>query len=233
MQHNCIRILGIDNDPAISRLLKRTFNAQNIAFEYAKTGKCGLQKLDTFHPELILLDIDLKDITGKELIQKILCQVSTPVVVLTENNQESKIVEFLNLGANDYITKPFNPNDLVAKIRAIWRREVLQRQDMIYCGGLTIDLMKNQVMLGGKAINLSSTEWVLLKELARANGEPLSYEELTLRLKKRVGKRVSSQINARYIRQYVAFIRKKLDDSASSPRYIFTEYNFGYRLNAE
>lgn len=219
-------ILIIDDEIPIRRLLEITLFASGFRIFTAATGKEGLLMAATEAPSLILLDLGLPDIEGTELLTRFREWYSGPILILSVRNSESDIVRALDLGANDYLTKPFRTGELLARIRAAIRSQsVISETPILETGGLTIDFSSHTVRRGDHAIRLTATEYSLLTLLARNEGRVLTHQVI---LKEVWGMGYVEQ--TQYLRVFIAQLRKKIEVNPAQPVLINTESGIGYRF---
>jgi two-component system KDP operon response regulator KdpE len=195
----------------------------------AYNGKEALEQVRTQLPDLVLLDIMMPDINGFEVLKKIREVSSVPVIMLTAKGEEDDRIQGLELGADDYITKPFSPRELVSRIKAVLRRTKAFKEDQIDIikvdDRLTIDFSRREVWVEGKKVDLRPTEYRLLYHLVKNAGWVNTHEQL---LSKVWG--FEYQDEPHYVRLYVNYLRKKLEEDPSNPKYILTERGVGYRF---
>ncbi len=220
---NKISILIIEDEPEICKLLDVILEDFNKKF--ASNGKEALKMISLYPPEIIILDLGLPDIDGIELIKKIREWSQIPILVLSARGCEEDKVNALELGANDYLTKPFGAAELLARIKVILRYSTKTSSPIINVGDIKIDLENRQVFVKGKEIHLTKIEYKLLSTFAKNAGKVLTHSQL---LKEVWGK--NSTENNHYLRIYTQHLREKLGDDPIAPRYIFTETGIGYRF---
>lgn len=222
------RIVVIEDEPEISRFLETSLEGQGYAVTIAPTGKDGIKIASAHPPDLIILDLGLPDMDGKAVIQSIRDWSQLPIIILSARDQEAEKVTALELGADDYLTKPFGTAELSARIKVSLRhgsRKSTAQVQKYQAKDLSIDFLKRDIRLNGKAISLTPTEYDLLVALARKAGQVVTQSEL---LRTVWGKRADE--NDHYLRIYVQKLRQKIGDDPLSPQYIFTEPGVGYRL---
>jgi len=220
------RILIIDDEPQIRRLLKVSLTAHGYEIDEAKTGQEGINRAAIFTPDLILLDLGLPDIDGKAVVAAIREWSKVPILILTARDQESEKIEALDVGADDYITKPFSMGELLARLRVALRHAVTAEQSpIVNCGDLVVDLVGRHVMKNDKEIKLTPTEYEILKVLAQNIGKVLTHKYL---LKSVWGNAYNEDTH--YIRVYIGQLRRKVEENPAQPKYIITESGVGYRL---
>ncbi len=220
-------ILIVEDDDAIGRLLSASLQQQGYKTILARERHAALRELQTRSPDLILLDLGLPDGDGKELIKTIRTNLSVPIIVVSARSEEAEIIASLDAGADDYVTKPFSTQELLARVRSTQRRFMgVQKGDtQIICGDLTIDLEQFTLMRDGEPIKLTPTEFNLLKYLILHPGQVLPHQKI---LKEVWG--VGYQHEMQYLRTYINALRKKIEPDITSPRYIQTELGVGYRF---
>jgi len=219
-------ILIIDDEVQIRRLLEITLSANNFNTFFAATGKEGLIAAATHKPSLILLDLGLPDIDGLELLLKLREWFTKPVIVLSVRNSEEDIINALDTGANDYLTKPFRSGELIARIRAAIRLSNMTGDNpLLEFGSLSIDMVNHVVRKNKEIIKLTVTEFSLLSLLARNQGRVLTHQFI---LKEVWGYGYLEQ--TQYLRVFMAQLRKKIEDNPSKPALLITESGIGYRF---
>jgi len=221
-------ILIVEDEPEIGRFLEASLAALEYKVELAKTGAEAL-KLSTAHPpDVVVLDLGLPDMDGKDIIRKLRDWSRLPIIVLSARDQEAEKVEALETGADDYLTKPFGIQELIARIKVALRhhsrREKMAEMTYQY-KDLAIDLARRKATLKGAEIHLTPTEYDLLSLLARKAGQVVTHGEML----RDVWGRNSAE-NDHYLRIYIQRLRQKLNDNPLNPAYIFTEPGIGYRL---
>lgn len=220
------RILIVDDEPQIRRLLKVSLTAHGYEVDESPTGQEGINRAAVFKPDLILLDLGLPDIDGKEVVGAIREWSKVPIIILTARDQEKEKIEALDVGADDYVTKPFSMGELLARLRVALRHAVKGEDDpIITCGDLVVDLVGRHVMRGTTEIKLTPTEYEILKVLALNIGKVLTHKYL---LKTVWGN--SYNEDTHYIRVYIGQLRRKVEENPAQPKYIITESGVGYRL---
>ena len=223
-----ILVLSIEDENDIRKFLHATLGANNMAVIEAETGKTGLQKATSQSPGVILLDLGLPDMDGMEIIRQIRAFSRTPIIILSARGQERDKIEALELGADDYLTKPFAAGELIARIRVALRHARRPQGDAPFVydyDSLTIDTAARRVRLDGEDIHLTPIEYKLLSVLARNSGKVLTHGALLNEVWGR-----HSTDNQTYLRIHTQHLREKLRDDALNPRFIVTEPGIGYRL---
>ena len=222
-----LKILVIDDEPPIRKLLRMGLSTQGYDILDASNGKTALAQLDS-KPDLVILDLGLPDIQGHELLRMIRARNdSVPIVVLSSRGDEAGKVQALDLGADDYVTKPFGMDELLARIRAALRHQlqVHGERPVFRTGDLSVDLVRRLVKVGDRDIKLSPKEYDLLRVLVQHAGKVLTHKFLLHEL-------WDELTDAQYLRVYVRQLRQKIEGDAERPQYILTETGVGYRLRA-
>lgn len=222
-----IKVLVIDDEPPIRKLLRMGLSTQGYEILEASNGKIALEKL-TEDPALIILDLGLPDIQGHELLRTIRARnESVPIVVLSSRGDEAGKVQALDLGADDYLTKPFGMDELLARLRAALRHQLQAQGErpVFHTGDLSVDLVRRVVKLGEREIKLSPKEYDLLRVLVQHAGKVLTHRFLLKEL-------WDELTDAQYLRVYVRQLRQKIEADPERPQYVLTETGIGYRLKA-
>ena len=228
---NKAKILVVEDEPEISRFLETALADNGYAVEVVSTGRAALKICAASPPDLIILDLGLPDMDGKEIIRQTREWSRVPVIILSARDQEAEKVAALELGADDYLTKPFGTQELMARIKVALRHANRREQldDLVYAfRDLRVDLARRKAVLAGGEIHLTPTEYDLLALLARKAGQVVTHAEI---LREVWGK--NSDEHDHYLRIYVQRLRQKLKDDPLHPAYIFTEPGIGYRLSEE
>ncbi|BAR54840.1 two-component system KDP operon response regulator KdpE [Bradyrhizobium diazoefficiens] len=222
-----IKVLVIDDEPPIRKLLRMGLTTQGYEILEASSGKIALEKL-TEEPALIILDLGLPDIQGHELLRTIRARnEAVPIVVLSSRGDEAGKVQALDLGADDYLTKPFGMDELLARLRAALRHQLqVQGERPIFrTGDLSVDLVRRIVKVGEREVKLSPKEYDLLRVLVQHAGKVLTHRFLLKEL-------WDELTDAQYLRVYVRQLRQKIEADPERPQYVLTETGIGYRLKA-
>ena len=226
------RILVVDDGPQILRALRINLRARKYDVEVAADGASALRVAASQQPDLVVLDLGLPDMDGVEVIRGLRGWTAIPIIVLSGRAGSSDKVTALDAGADDYITKPFGVDELLARIRAATRRHGAAESSpsMVRIGQYTVDLADRVVRSAdsGTQVRLTPTEWHLLEILARNPGKLVSQRQL---LQEVWGPQYETETN--YLRQYMAQLRRKLEDDAAHPRHLLTEPGMGYRFQTE
>jgi two-component system, OmpR family, KDP operon response regulator KdpE len=224
-------ILVVDDEAPLRRALTTSLQARGFDVVQASTGEQAVLLTADRRPDLVLLDLGLGDIEGVEVLNRIRSFGATPVIVLTARHTQSDKVALLDAGADDYVTKPFDTEELLARIRAALRRVpegATPSPPVVESGDLVIDLPRRLVTRAGERVPLTPTELGLLEVMAMNPGRLLTHDFL---LRQVWGPGYATESN--YLRTYVGQLRKKLGDNAASPRFIATEPGVGYRWLVE
>ncbi len=221
------RILVVDDEPQIRRFLKTSLQAQSYEVLEAENGGTALDLIRRDKPELVILDLGLPDLDGIEVIRRVREHSAVPIIVLSSRDDEQVKVEALDLGADDYITKPFGMEELTARVRTALRHR-LQEQGVaaaIVTGDLKIDLVHRLITRAGEPIRLSPKEFDILKLLATHAGKVLTHRFIL--------QHVWGTANAedvQYLRAFIRLLRQKIEPQPDRPIYVVTETGVGYRL---
>lgn len=222
-----LKILVIDDEPPIRKLLRMGLSTQGYEILDAPNGKTALSLLDS-KPDLVILDLGLPDIQGHDLLRMIRARNdSVPIVVLSSRGDEAGKVQALDLGADDYVTKPFGMDELLARIRAALRHQlqIHGERPVFRTGDLSVDLVRRLVKVGDRDVKLSPKEYDLLRVLVQHAGKVLTHKFLLHEL-------WDDLTDAQYLRVYVRQLRQKIEGDAERPQYVLTETGIGYRLRA-
>lgn len=225
------QILVVDDEPAILRAVRINLLRHGFRVETAESGQQALAFQSIHHPDLILLDLGLPDVDGLEIIRQVRAQSNTPVIVLSVRGAEREKVAALDLGADDYLTKPFGVDELVARIRVALRHTAHPTSGNVAVarvGDLEVDFEQRRVRVGGQDVRLSPTEYTLLKVFLTHPNKVLTNRMI---LQQVWGPEYASE--AHYLHVYVARLRKKIEQDSQNPRYLLTEPGVGYRLLAD
>jgi len=222
-----LKVLVIDDEPPIRKLLRMGLTAKGYETLEAPNGKVALELLAQ-NPALIILDLGLPDIQGHELLRRIRgLNDSVPIVVLSSRGDETGKVQALDLGADDYVTKPFGMDELLARLRTALRHQlqVHGERPVFHSGDLSVDLVRRIVKIGDKEVNLSPKEYDLLRVLVQHAGKVLTHRFLLKEL-------WDEMTDAQYLRVYVRQLRQKIERDPERPNFVLTETGVGYRLRA-
>jgi two-component system, OmpR family, KDP operon response regulator KdpE len=222
-----LKILVVDDEPPIRKLLRMGLTSQGYAVVDAPNGKAALEQLAE-KPDLVILDLGLPDVDGLELLRRIrTSHESLPIVVLSSRGDEAGKVAALDLGADDYVTKPFGMDELLARMRAALRHQlqVHGERPVFHVGDLSVDLVRRIVKLADKEVKLSPKEYDLLRLLVQHAGKVLTHRFLLHEL-------WDEPTDTQYLRVYVRQLRRKIEADPERPQYLLTETGVGYRLRA-
>jgi two-component system KDP operon response regulator KdpE len=220
------KVLVIDDEPSILRALRINLTARGYEVSTALDGSSGLTSVSRERPDVLILDLGLPDMDGTDVIHGVRGWTSIPIIVLSVWGAERMKVAALDAGADDYVTKPFGMDELLARLRAAVRRAVpAPDEPVVTTPDFTVDLAAKRVVRGDNDIRLTPTEWQLLEILVRNRGRLVSRRQL---LREVWGPAYESESN--YLRVYLAQLRRKLEPEPSRPRYLLTEPGMGYRF---
>ena len=219
------RVLVVDDEPQILRALRATLRGAGYDVQTADTAEAALVSAAAHPPEAVILDLVLPDGNGTEVARELRTWTSAPIIVLSAVGEEHQKIEALDAGADDYVTKPFGVDELLARLRAVLRRATPTQEPVIEIGALHIDVPERIVTVDGARVRLSPHEFDLLRVLAQNEGKLLTHRTL---LREVWGP--AYQVEAHYLHVYVSQLRRKIEPEPSSPRYILTEPGAGYRL---
>ena len=228
---NKSKILVIEDDPAITNLIRTTLDTQDYQYHTARTGSAGLMDAVAYNADVIILDLGLPDMDGVEIIRKIRGWSTVPIIVVSARSEDSDKVEALDAGADDYLTKPFSIDELLARLRAAIRRRQLDDtglapQESVYRNGnLSIDYAAGCVYRDDREIHLTPIEYKLLCVLAKNTGKVLTHNYI---LKEVWGNAFSADASS--LRVFMATLRKKIEENPATPQYIQTHIGVGYRM---
>ena len=221
------RVLVIDDEAPILRALRINLTARKFEVSTAADGASGLAAMARDRPDVLILDLGLPDMDGTEVIKGVRGWTSTPIIVLSAWGQESQKVAALDAGADDYVTKPFGMDELLARLRAAVRRaSPAPEAPVVTTDDFTVDLADKRVTRGGQDVRLTPTEWQLLEVLVRHAGRLVTQRQLLAEVWG-----PGYQNEAHYLRVYVANLRRKLEPDPSAPRHLLTEPGIGYRFH--
>ena len=227
MSQSQVKVLVVDDEPPIRKLLRVGLSTQDFTIIEASTARIAAELLATEKPDLVLLDLGLPDMGGHELLAKWRGEgVGLPILILSSRTDEAGIVKALELGADDYVTKPFSMNELIARIRVALRHKLQTQGEkpVFQTGELSVDLVRRLVKVKGEEVKLSPKEYDILRILVQHAGRVLTHRYLL--------DQVWGEItDVQYLRVYIRQIRQKIEEAPDQPRYIQTETGVGYRLS--
>jgi len=221
-----LRVLVVDDEPAIRRFLRTSLRAEGYDPVEAETGEAALTVLRGRAPDVIVLDLGLPGIGGLDIIRRLRGQGSiVPIIVLTSRTDEAGKVEALDLGADDYVTKPFGVDELLARIRAALRHRLMQQGELpvFHSGDLSVDLVRRTVTVRGAEVKLSPREYDLLRLLVAHAGKVLTHRMMLREV-------WGGEGDVQYLRIYIRQLRQKIEPDPERPTHIATETGVGYRL---
>jgi two-component system, OmpR family, KDP operon response regulator KdpE len=220
------RVLIVDDDPELLRALSINLRARKYEVVLATDGAAGLRQASSTLPDLVILDLGLPDMNGTEVIAGLRGWSKVPIVVLSAREGQADKVDALDAGADDYLTKPFGMNELLARVRAALRRaQPSQDIPVITTPHFTIDLATKRVLRNNQEVRLTPTEWHLLEMLVRHPGKLVGRRQLLTEI---WGPTAANETN--YLRVYIAQLRRKLEPTPSKPQHLITEPGIGYRF---
>jgi two-component system KDP operon response regulator KdpE len=229
MSASTTRILVVDDEPPIRRLLRTSLVSQGFQIVEAATGREALDEVGKARPDLIVLDLGLPDMQGQEVIRLLRGQGSSvPIVVLSSRTDETGKVEALDLGADDYVTKPFGTDELLARIRTALRHRLQQQGErpVFSSGDLSVDLVRRIVRVRDTEVKLSPKEYDILRMLVAHAGKVLTHRMLMSEV-------WGGETDIQYLRIYIRQLRQKIEVNPERPRHIITETGVGYRLKTD
>lgn len=223
-----MKVLVVDEEQDVRKLIRMSFAMQQPSWEVigAEDGPQALELMESEHPDVVLLDIGMPEMSGFEVLEEIRVFSDVPVIMLTVRDDELSKVQGLELGADDYVTKPFSHLELMARVRAVLRRAQslpLAHEQPFTCGPIHIDFARREVLVRGEPVALTSTEYRLLYHLVRNAGRIMSHEALLARV---WGREYTDEVS--YLKGYISRLRNKLELNPRNPEYILTEYGAGY-----
>jgi two-component system, OmpR family, KDP operon response regulator KdpE len=219
----------IEDDVSVKKLLEITFKEYDFNYISSESKKNALMMFLSHNPNLLIVDLGLSDGDGKDLIKQIREISKVPIVVLTARHDEKEIVAALDVGADDYITKPFSVNELLARIRANLRRNINNEKDItnkLVCNELELDIASRTILLRGEGLKLTPIEYELLKYFMLHMNKTLTHKQI---LQEVWG--TAYQNEMQYLRTYVNTLRKKIEENSTRPDYIKTQSGIGYRFS--
>ncbi|MEY2562394.1 MAG: two-component system, OmpR family, operon response regulator KdpE [Verrucomicrobiota bacterium] len=221
--------LIIEDEKQIRRLLRIALEGADHQVFEAETGQAGLTEIVHRRPDVVLLDLGLPDMEGIKVLRRLREWTRVPVLILSVRDDPEEKVGALDAGADDYVTKPFDTAELLARVRVIQRRSIVETGEPVFeSGSLTVDLSARRVTLAGTEVRLTPTEYALLRALVQHAGKVVTHRQL---LRTVWGEKAESQ--AQYLRVYITHLRKKLESGADAPQLIRTEVGIGYRLSTD
>lgn len=222
-----MKILIIDDEPQIQKFLKISLVSQEYEVISAETGQQGLSQVMLADPDLVILDLGLPDMDGKQVLQSLLNEKYVPVIVLSVRSSEQEKVQALDMGAVDYVQKPFSVNELLARVRRVLNAGPVVAKSQVFFddGNLRIDQEQHRIFLQDSPVSLTRKEWAVLMMLVQSAGRLVTQATL---LQKIWGE--THVEDTQYLRNVMLKLRQKLQDDAANPRYLETEPGIGYRF---
>ena len=223
-------ILIVEDDPSVQNLMATTLRTHDYSYLTAGNGETAIMQAASHNPDVIFLDLGLPDMDGVDVIKNIRTWSELPIIVISARSDETDKIEALDAGADDYLTKPFSVEELLARLRVSLRRLALLKNGtnpspVFHNGEITVDFAAETATLSGQELHLTTIEYKLLTLLARNEGKVLTYSYIT---KEIWGSASGSEMAS--LRVFMAALRKKLEPSANSPQYIQTHVGIGYRM---
>jgi two-component system KDP operon response regulator KdpE len=220
------KVLLVDDEQRFARALGVSLRARGYDVDIAETGEAGLASAARAHPDVVVLDLGLPGMSGLDVLRELRSWTAVPVVVLSARHEEATKVEALDIGADDYVTKPFGMDELLARLRAALRRTLPAGAEAeVRTDDFVVDLEAKTVHVDGEPVHLTKTEWKVLEVLVRQPGKLVSQRQLLLQV---WGPGYDDETE--YLRAYIAALRRKLEPEPSRPRYFKTETGMGYRF---
>jgi two-component system, OmpR family, KDP operon response regulator KdpE len=219
------RILVVDDEPQIRRALRTALAGHGYDVEIAEDGEAALALLAARPADAVVLDLVMPGVDGFEVLRETRAWSDIPIIVLSARGQEADKVRALDMGADDYLTKPFGMEELLARVRAVLRRKSAPQSPVITFGDIEVDLASRLITKAGDEVHLTPTEFDLLRVLANHAGKVLTHRQLL----ERVWGSYAAD-NSQQLRVYINYLRGKLEDEPAKPRWIVTEPGVGYRL---
>jgi two-component system, OmpR family, KDP operon response regulator KdpE len=227
-----VRVLVIDDEPEIQRAIRARLAAAEYVVAGAATAAEGVEQVARWHPDVVILDLSLPDMDGIEVCRELRTWTQVPIIVLSVRGEDADKIAALELGADDYLTKPFSSGELVARIRVALRHAVAARQEgrgasTFETAGLVVDFQRRRVTVEGREVHLTPTEYAVLTYLARNAGRVITHRTL---LQAVWGPQYETEDH--YLHVFIGQLRRKLEPNPSRPRYLLTEPGIGYRLRS-
>ena len=221
------RILVVDDEPQIHRFLGPALDAAGYAFARADDGQSALREIARHPPDAVVLDLGLPDLDGKQVIERARAFYEGPIIILSARDREMEKIQALDMGANDYVPKPFGVGELLARLRVALRARAASEPPpaVVRAGDLVIDMPRRLVKRGGEVVRLSPKEYDLLARLASANGKLLTHKDLLVSVWG-----PAHRDDTQYLRVFIGHLRQKIEPDPSMPRLILTEPGVGYRF---
>jgi two-component system KDP operon response regulator KdpE len=224
------KVLVVDDEPAILRFLKPALEANDYDLSSAGTVAEAAKRIAADAPEIVVLDLGLPDGDGKDVIRRVREWSDVPIIVLSARDRESEKIEALDLGADDFVNKPFGVGELLARMRAALRHRMQRRAEVpvVVIGALEIDNVRHRVSRGGQEVKLTPKEFELLSSLARHAGKVLTHRQIITAVWG-----PAHTEDTQYLRVYVGHLRQKIEEQPENPHIVVTEPGIGYRIAAD
>lgn len=221
------RVLVIDDEPAIHRFLRPALEVNEYEVISAGTAGEGLKRIAGDAPDVVVLDLGLPDLDGKDVIARVREWSDIPIIVLSARDREAEKIAALDLGADDFVNKPFGIGELMARLRTALRHRMQRKGEtpVVSVGGLEIDVPRRRITWQGEEVNLSPKEFDLLAFLARHAGKVVTHKQILTAVWG-----TAHESDTQYLRVYIGQLRQKIEPNPSDPRFILTEPGIGYRL---
>jgi two-component system KDP operon response regulator KdpE len=222
------RILVIDDEPEIGRAVRAGLASAEFAVEWASTATKGMEQVAAWHPDVVILDLSLPDMDGIDVCRELRTWTQVPIIILSVRGGEADKIAALELGADDYLTKPFGMGELIARVRVALRHAapLAGGSSRFQTGGLVLDLERRVVTVNGSVVHLTPTEYEVLKYLAMNAGKVVTHRTLL-----RAVWGPAYEAEAHYLRVFIGQLRRKIEPDPSRPHYLLTEPGIGYRLH--
>ena len=228
MKSNFLRALIVDDEKSIRRFLKAALSSHGYQTLECENGNAAIDALAAFHPDIIILDLGLPDKDGIEVTREIRERTQVPIIILSVREQEQDKIAALNAGADDYLSKPFSPGELIARMQAVMRRLTPQEKEPVFkAGHLSVDLSKRIVQIKNQPIHLTPTEYEILKIMVLSSGKVVTHRQL---LKEVWNKSEDLEGVGHLLRVTISNLRGKIESNPNRPSYLLTETGVGYRL---
>jgi two-component system KDP operon response regulator KdpE len=222
-------LLVVDDEPQLRRVMRATLTDLGYVIVEARTGEEAIEKVGEIQPDLILLDLNMPGMGGLEACRALRSSTDVPIIILSVRNTEAEKVQALDAGADDYITKPFGIQELLARVRAVLRRlggSAEEAASFVHTPDFEIDFKQRKAIVGGKTVRLTPKEYDLLRYLAQHPNQPIAHRKL---LQAVWGPDYGDEVE--YLRVFINALRKKIEPVPSSPKYLITEPWHGYRFD--
>lgn len=228
MKNNSLRVLVVDDEKSIRRFLRAALSSHGYQIFECENGNEAMDALAVFHPDMVILDLGLPDKDGIEVMKAIRKRTQIPIIILSVREQEQDKIAALNEGADDYLTKPFSPGELIARMRVVMRRLTPQDKEPVFkAGQLCVDLGNRVVQVKNQPIHLTPTEYEILKIMVLSAGKVVTHRQL---LNEVWNKSEDLEGVGHLLRVTISNLRGKIESNPNRPSYLLTETGVGYRL---